>query len=165
MTSWFYNYNPWFEIGWSLVQLFVLSSRGRNRWANFKAISSLKGLLVLWFALQIAFKAAADRWIGFYAPISVRTSSFFAARAIYIEVVCSLLDSEPGFSLQCHLFLCNWIYAVANQGIGLYSQNIYQNQRVLRKSSYIEVACSLLDSEPGFSLQCYLFLCKVNFMR
>ena len=29
-------------------------------------------------------------------------------------------------------------YAVANQGIGLYSQNVYQNQRVLCNSIYIE---------------------------
>ena len=28
-------------------------------------ISSLKGQLVLWFVLQIAFKAAADQGIGF----------------------------------------------------------------------------------------------------
>ena len=43
-------------------------------------ISSLKGLLVLWFALQLAFKAAADLGIGFYAPVFNRTSLFFAAR-------------------------------------------------------------------------------------
>ena len=32
------------------VQLFVVCSRGRNRWASFNTISSLKGQLVLWFA-------------------------------------------------------------------------------------------------------------------
>ena len=38
------------SIGWSSVQLFVVCSRGPNRWASFNTISSFKGLLVLWFA-------------------------------------------------------------------------------------------------------------------
>ena len=62
------------------VQLFVVCSRGPNRWASFNTISSLIEQLVRYFALQIAFKAAADEGIGFYAPIFVRTSLFFAAR-------------------------------------------------------------------------------------
>ena len=39
------------SIGWSSVQLFVVCSRGPNRWASFNTISSFKGLLVIWFAL------------------------------------------------------------------------------------------------------------------
>ena len=77
MTSWPCIYNSWSEIGWFSVQLFVVCSRGPNRWTSFNTISNLKGQLVLWFALQIAFKAAADRGIGFYAQIFVRTSLFF----------------------------------------------------------------------------------------
>ena len=36
--------------------------------------------LVVWNSMIIAFKAAADQGIGFYAQIFVRTSLFFAAR-------------------------------------------------------------------------------------
>ena len=57
--------------------------------------------------------------------------------SIYIEAACSLLDSETGFSVLSFP-LQNEFYAVANQGTGLYSQNVYQNQRVLRSSIYIE---------------------------
>ena len=41
--------------------------------------------------------------------------------------------------------------------------NFCQNQLILGSSIYIEVACSLLDSEPGFSV--LLLISKLNFMR
>ena len=57
--------------------------------------------------------------------------------SIYIEAECSLLVSETGFSVLSFP-MQNEFYAVANQGTGLYSQNVYQNQRVLRSSIDIE---------------------------
>ena len=35
--------------------------------------------------------------------------------------------------------------------------NFGQNQLILRSSIYMEVACSLLDSEPGFSVLFFNF--------
>ena len=57
--------------------------------------------------------------------------------SIYIEVACSLLDSEPGFSV---FSFPSWIEfeAVVGQGIGLSSQKVYQNQHVLHRSIFIE---------------------------
>ena len=57
--------------------------------------------------------------------------------SIYIEVACSLFDWDPGFSVFSFPF---WIefQAVVDQGVGLYSQNFYQNQSVLPRSIYIE---------------------------
>ena len=103
-----WRYDPvfttrWFEIGWSYVQLFVFCLRGPNRWASFNMISSLKGLLVLWFAFQIAFKAAADLGIGFYAPVFIRTSLFFAAR-FTLRWHVRFLTQNQGF--KCYLYLC-----------------------------------------------------------
>ena len=57
--------------------------------------------------------------------------------SIYIEVACSLIYSEPGFSVLSFPLKTEF-HAVANQGIGLYSQNVYQNQPVLRSSILIE---------------------------
>ena len=53
----------------------------------------------------------------------------------YVEVACSLLESART-RVSVLSFLRNF-YAVANQGIGLYSQNFYHNQRVVRSSIYI----------------------------
>ena len=66
-------------------------------------ISSLKGLLVLWFAFQIAFKAAADLGIGSYAPVFIRTSLFFAAQ-FTLRWHVRFLTQNQGF--KCYLYLC-----------------------------------------------------------
>ena len=50
----------------------------------------------------------------------------------------------------------NWIYAVANQGIRLYSQNYCQNQPVLRSSIYIEPV--LIPREKCNTLSTFCFL-------
>ena len=95
---------PWLEIGWSRLQLFVYCLRGPNRWASFNTISSLKGLLVLWFALQIAFKAAAaDHRIGFYAPISVRNQLVLPARFTMRWRVRFWTQNQ---NFKCYLFFC-----------------------------------------------------------
>ena len=57
----------------------------------------LKGLLVIWFASKIEFKAAADHGIGLYVPFLSEPAC--SSSSIYIDVACSFLDSEPGFSV------------------------------------------------------------------
>ena len=56
-----------------------------------------------------------------------------------MEAACSLFDSETWFSVLSFPLQIEF-YAVGNQGIGLYPQNVYQNQRVLRSSIYMEPA-------------------------
>ena len=51
----------------------------------------------------VAFKAAANRGIGFYAQIFVRTSLFFAAR-FTLRYRVRFSTQNQGF--QCSLFLC-----------------------------------------------------------
>ena len=68
--------------------------------------------------------------------------------------MCSPLDSEPEFS-AFSFPLETEFYAVANQGIGLYSQNFYQNQRVRRSSIYIEPV--LTSSEECNAFEDLLF--------
>ena len=69
----------------------------------------------------------------------VRTSLFFVARFTLRQRV-RFSTQNQGF--QCSLFLCELSLkpslSVVDQGIVLYSQNLYQNQCVLRRSTYIE---------------------------
>ena len=129
MTSWSCIYNLWSELGWFSVQLFVVVSRGPNWWTSFNRISSLKGQLVLWFALSIAFKAAADQGIGLYVQIFFRTRLFFAARFIYWGSVFTSRLRTRVFSV---LFSSvNWILSGS-----------WSRQRVIFSKLISEPACS-----------------------
>ena len=79
---------------------------------------------------------------------------FFGAR-----FTCSLLDSEPGFSVFSFPLWIEFL-AVVDQGIGLYSQNFYQNQRVLCRSIYIEpVLTSREECNVSANLFFKIYLC------
>ena len=66
-----------------------------------------------------------------------------------MEVACSLLDSEKWFSVLSFPLQIEF-YAVGNQGIRLYSQNVNQNQRVLRSSIYMEPVLSSCEECNAF---------------
>ena len=66
-----------------------------------------------------------------------------------MEVACSLLDSETGFSVLSFPLQIEF-YAVGNQGIRLHSQNVNQNQRVLLSSIYMEPVLSSCEECNAF---------------